>query len=264
MTNFKKVIKNVWVAFGFFLIVVGVIGIIVGVVLLISGGDAVLEESKTYSVSQNVRELDVEIGAADFTIVKGETLSVESNLRYLTVKEKNGCLQIEEKRNRSKDYEGATLILYLPEDFVFEEAEIATGAGVLKIDAFSAKKLTMELGAGEVEISKLTATEHAEIEGGAGKLTIKDGSLSNLDFEMGLGELNLTAAILGNSEIDCGVGKMNLTLKGGRETYSVILSKGIGNATVDGQNVKNGETVGGGANKLQINGGIGEISVEFQ
>ena len=56
------------------------------------------EDIKTYSVSSEIQSLEVKINAADFTIKQGESFSVESNLKHLTVEDKNGVLTIEETK----------------------------------------------------------------------------------------------------------------------------------------------------------------------
>ena len=47
---------------------------------------------------------------------KVESFSVESNLKHLTVEDKNGVLTIEETRKFAHTYTGAILTLYIPAD----------------------------------------------------------------------------------------------------------------------------------------------------
>ena len=95
------------------------------------GGDAVIEDIKTYSVSSEIQNLEVKINAADFTIKQGESFSVESNLKHLTVEDKNGVLTVKQTKKFAHTYTGAVLTLYIPADTVFEKANIITGAGML-------------------------------------------------------------------------------------------------------------------------------------
>lgn len=266
MTTFQKVIK--YLAFVFAIVLtISIIGGLLGVVGLFGGlfdGDAVLEDAKTYTVSDNITELDISINAADFTIKQADAFSVESNLKNLTVKEKDGVLIIEENKKFGVTYTNATLILYIPADTVFEKADITTGAGRLTVDSLSADSLKLELGAGEVNIGTLTAAKNADIDGGAGRITISGGTLHNLDLDMGVGQLNLTSAILGNSEFDLGIGESNITLIGSKDDYDIDAEKGIGNITVDGETVSNLNGNGNGENDIEINGGIGAINLAFK
>lgn len=266
MTTFQKVIKYLAMAFAIFL-AISIIGGILGTAGLFSGlfdESGVLENAKTYTVSGNITRLEVEISAADFTIKEADAFSVESNLKNLTVTEKDGVLMIKEKQRFGTTYNGAALILHIPTETAFEKANITTGAGRLTADTLSANTLELELGAGEVNITSLTASKNADIDGGAGKITIAGGTLHDLDLDMGVGELNLTAAILGNSDLDLGVGESNITLLGSSDDYRLDAEKGIGNITVNGQTVSNFKSSGNGENTIDISGGIGSVNVIFQ
>lgn len=264
MTTAQKVIKYLAMAFAVLLIVT-IIGGIVSAVGLLGGfltGDAVMDEVKTYAVSSCITSLDIEIGAADFIIKEADSFSVESNLKNLTVREKNGTLTIAEKSHFGSRYGGAMLTLYVPAETVFEKADIVTGAGKFTADALYADTLRLVLGAGEVSIGYLSATTAADIDGGAGKLTIAGGKLCHLDLDMGVGQLNLTSSVMGNSELDLGVGESNITLIGDEENYAIDIDKGIGSITVNGKSVSDYGS-SGGENRIEINGGIGAIHLTF-
>ena len=262
MTTFQKVIKYLAMAFAIFL-TVGIIGSVLSIVGLFSG-DAVNEEIKSYKISSEITELEVKINAADFTIKQGEAFSMESNLKHLTVEDKNGVLNIKETKKFGSIYNDAKLILYIPKDSSFEKANIVTGAGKLTVEHLSADTMNFELGAGEVKIDTLIATLNADIDGGAGKLTISGGALHNLDLDMGIGQLNLTSALSGESELDLGVGESNITVSGNRDDYKLDIEKGIGSITLDGKEVSNIKDKGNGNNTIDVSGGIGSINLKFK
>lgn len=266
MTNFQKTVKYIAMAFAIFL-TVSIIGGILSMFGLFGGffgGDAVTEDIKTYSVSSEIQSLEVKINAADFTIKQGESFSVESNLKHLTVEDKNGVLTIEETRKFAHTYTGAILTLYIPADAVFERANIITGAGRLTVDSLSAATINFELGAGEVTIDTLVAASDIDIDGGAGKITISGGALHNLDLDMGVGQLNLTSALTGESDFDLGVGESNITIIGNKDDYKLDIEKGLGNITVDGTSVSNIKGQGNGNNSIEISGGIGAINLNLR
>ena len=267
MNTFQKVIKYLAIAFAIFL-TVSIIGGILGAVGLVGGlftsGDAVLDDIQTYTVSEQITNLEVSINAADFTIKQADSFSVESNLKHLTVEENNGVLKIKETKKFNGTYSDAVLILYIPKEFAFERADIITGAGKMTVDTLSAATLNLEFGAGEVQIESLIATSSSDIDGGAGKITIADGSLNNLDLDMGVGQLNLTSAVLGNSEFDLGVGETNIVLIGSKDDYEIDVEKGIGSITLDGKTVSDFDSIGSGNNRIDIDGGIGAINLSFE
>ena len=268
MTTFQKVIKYLAIAFAIVLIISILTGIINAFAMAIGifDNDTVSEDVSTYPISNNITSLEVDINAADFTIISGDSFYVKSNLNKLTVEEKNGTLTITENNsfNLGITYTDASLVLCVPKDFVFNHANIKTGAAKLTVEALYADKLDLELGAGEVIINELKALSKAHIEGGAGALSIKSGVLYDLDLDMGVGELNLTASILGESELNYGVGEANLVLIGSKEDFCIEFNKGIGSATIDGETMSDGTVYGNGKNQIYINGGIGAINVSFK
>ena len=80
---------------------------------------------------------------------------------------------------------------------------------------------------------------------------------------MGVGELNLKSRIEGKSELDYGIGETELTLLGSREEYKIEIDKGIGEARLDGESMRDDSVYGSGENFIEIDGGIGEINIEF-
>lgn len=226
--------------------------------------NAVLQESRIYSVESDIHSLDIRIGAADFTIKQADTFSVESNLKYLTVSEENGVLSIIEESKKGVNYEGPILTLYMPTDMMYETIDISTGAGKLTADALSTKYLEFQLGAGDAYISNLIVESEADMKGGAGKITVADGSIRDLELEMGVGELNLTAALLGDSDLTFGVGESNLTLLGDEEDYRIEMEKGLGSIAIDGKIITDSERLGNGQNSIEMQGGVGSINLTFQ
>ena len=48
-----------------------------------------------------------------------------------------------------------------------------------------------------------------------------------------------------------------------KDDYCIILDKGLGNATINGKNMSGDTTYGTGENKLDIDGGLGSIQIDF-
>lgn len=267
MNTFQKVIKYLAVAFALFLSI-SIIGGIVQVLASVAsfGSKNAVGEMKTYEVSEKVESIQVDISAADFVIQTGEKFLVESNHKYLTVDERNTKLVISEKEHSSfsNTHGNVKLVVTVPEGFVFQDADISTGAGRVTVDTLAANTLNLSLGAGETKIGSLTAAAKAHIEGGAGALTVNGGALHNLDCDMGVGNVMLTSKITGNSSIDYGVGQAELVLLGSGEDYQIHLDKGVGEATIDGETMRDDSVYGAGANKLDIDGGVGEIEIRFE
>lgn len=266
MTTVQKVIKYLAVAFAIILIV-GIIEGAVSILGLFTGssfrGDAVAKDIKTYTISSDVRSLKMNINAADIKIKQADAFSLESNLNYLTVEETDGVLTISERKKLRRISGDPLLTLYIPASTVFDRAYITTGAGKLTIDRLSAGRIDLDLGAGEVNIDTLIATSDADIDGGAGKITISDGALHNLEVDMGVGQFNLTSALTGRNKLDLGIGESNITIIGDRDAYTLDIEKGLGSITLDGTPVSSMKDLGSAQNSVEVDGGIGAIHVKF-
>ena len=226
--------------------------------------NVVLEDSQTYEITSDIHSLDIQINAADFKIEHGDEFSVESNLKYLSVSEKDGVLTITDEAKSSSNYSNAKLTLYVPNGIVFDDVDITTGAAKLTADALFANSLALKLGAGDVRFESLHISSAADIKGGAGQITIVSGTLNDLSLEMGMGELNLTAAVLGDSNLKFGVGESNLTLIGSKDDYKVDVEKGLGSISVDGKNVSDFGSSGNGQRHIHVEGGVGAVHIVFQ
>ncbi len=262
--TFQKVVKYAAMALAV-LLTVSIFGAVFTGLLAITGISGTVGEMKDFAFGGEILSMDIEIAAAELSITDGEAFSVRSNLENLNVNVENGTLKIKESSLFGfKNYNGALLEVVIPENFSFDKIDIETGAGVVDIESLNAQTLELELGAGKVNIKSLSATRSANIDGGAGKLTVGGGILTNLDFDMGVGETEICAEIKGRADVDMGIGKATLTLIGGEESYEINFSKGLGSISYNGKNVENNTTVGNGLTYIDIDGGIGSLIVETE
>lgn len=265
MTAFQKVIKYSAMAFAVFLIVSIISGISygVGLVSFLFGNDtAEITEKFEYSSAANI--LYADLGGAELVIKQGSTLAAEADSKYISCRQDGNRILITEKSQGpfGRSSKSRKVTVYIPENTVFDEAEINIGAGKLTADAINAKELSLDIGAGETVINSLNVTDEAEIDGGAGSIRIESGNINNLDADTGMGEFILRARLTGSSKIDHDIGEADISLVGNESDYAVTLDKGIGEARIDGKSVSSGD-YGNGASSIDIDCGIGEINVNF-
>lgn len=269
MSDVQRVIKYVAIAFAIYLIV-NIIGVIVmgisSLFFVFDGSDYVMDEMKTLEVdtNKNFDNLEINLSGTSLEILEGDTFLVETNNNYIEIKQSSNGLVVKEKhhnwfRNNGK----SKLVISLPKDMEFENFVVDAGAGRIEIDSIIAHKLDFNLGAGQVTINNLKVSGEAEIEGGAGEFVVKGGSITNLDFDMGVGRALISAEILGKSDIDAGVGELEIDLVGKKDDYQIFVDKGIGNIRIDGDNFNTNSVYGDGINKIDIDGGVGSIKIEF-
>lgn len=219
----------------------------------------VTEKSLT---AEGVMSLDVDLEVAELIIENGDILHAETNGNEISLSKDGSTLKIKE-RSSMKKQKGTKVILTVPSLAIFQDVDISIGAGKLSADELSAVSFSLDLGAGDVEINKLNASSRADIDCGAGNLDVEYGSISNLDLEVGVGDVDLRAAIFGESEIECGLGDLTLTLINGKKLNRIACDVGIGNFKIDGEKIKDNTVINHGANSIDINGGVGNVTVIF-
>lgn len=273
MSIVQKVIKYLAIAFAIALIV-GIITTIVSVVSSIpltlkigknnSDSNNVIETSSDFE-SENIAFLDIDIAYSNLTIRKGEYLKVESSDKDIQCKQDEQKIIIKERNsnwfNNTKKEE---LIVYVPENLQFDKVNINTGVGKVNIEILNTKVLKMDLGAGETSIQNINITESAKIDTGAGKVNIKEAKINDLRCDLGIGATEISAKLLGNTRIGTGVGSLKLDVLGKKEEYETKVNKGLGNVTIDEEKISDNEVVGNGENKIDIDGGVGEIKINFR
>lgn len=272
MTQTQKILKYVAIAIAALLIVSIVSAIYYGgaalIELLEGGGEEYIGEMREIELDRDTlpSALEVDIAASEFSIKIGEALKVETNNEHIECYIRQGALYISEKDHKpfSESSKKSVLTLTLPEGLTFNEADIDTGAGRILIESLSAKELSLDLGAGETVIHSLNVSDKASINGGAGRLEIKYSEIGHLDVDHGIGELIITALVKNSGEFDCGMGSVSVTLIGGEDDYSVHAEKGIGEIKISGISASNGSTHGAGSSRIEINGGVGAVSVDFR
>lgn len=221
------------------------------------------EQMQEFADKGEFARLKLDLEAIDVKIISGEKFSYSTNNKYITASETpNGVSIIEQKHNLNKTAK-TKLTITLPENAVYSEFLLDSGAGNVEIEALRANVIDLELGAGNISINDMNVASAADIDTGAGSFTINNGKINNLDMECGVGRVEINAELTGFCEIDCGVGELNLNIRGNADDYCINVDKGLGDVTINGQSVGDNTTVGNGFNRIKLSGGIGSISVSF-
>ena len=275
MTTVQKVIKYLATAFAVFLIITIISAILSGVYALLSAlglihtnKDIVTENLKVISREVKVvTTLKIDLAYTNLDIKTGDDFKAETNNSKITFEENNGSVKIkEENRNwLNNNNMSSNLIIYIPEDMIaIDETKIQTGAGKINIEKLNTQSLYLELGAGDVYIENVIATGETKIDGGVGKTELKSCEINNLKANLGMGEFTFSGKLTGKNKIDSGVGAINIDLIDNKNNYKIDVSKGLGNVTLDGQKLETDRVYGIGENYLDIDGGIGEIKIDFE
>ena len=147
--------------------------------------------------------------------------------------------------------------IIIPEAMTFEKAEIENGAGKMTVTGITADKLIIENGAGEMIVNSTTVTGKLDIDGGVGAITVNDTVCGGIEADIGVGQLTFTGEINGNGKIDSGVGAVYMTLYGDRDDYDFRTDNGIGRITTPGSN-------SGAKYTFNVSSGIGEVRITME
>jgi len=227
--------------------------------------DYITEEIENMNID-DFSKLNIDLEATSLEILEGEEFKIEKsnmNEKNLSIKKnKNGTLTIKERSFKPWHNENSKIKLYIKKGTYLDKLDIDMGAGKLEISGIKAQDFELDEGAGRVYMEDVAFLK-ADISGGAGRLEIVDSTLTNLDLSTGVGSTKLDGVeIFGKSEIDCGVGSITLNLYGTIDDYTIRTEKGIGSIKIDGEDANH--ITGNGPNMLDIEGGVGSITINFQ
>ncbi len=279
MTNFQKIIKYGAIAFAIYLCIT-IIGMIVFGITILFGIGTGMEIFQNYTEDTamitkweqeytNITNLDIDLSVCQLKIKKGNTLKVDvSNVSdEFKCEAKQNKLEIKDTKV-IRNFWGihdtkSEVTIYIPETIILEEINMKTGVNETEIEYLNAENMRLEIGIGKCNIKELSA-QYAKIKLGAGETVIHKAEMERLKLEGGIGKLAFKSKITEKAEIHCGIGKMELGLIGEKEDYQIKAETGLGNFKVAGQKVSDESVIGSGDAIIEVEAGIGEMTIEFE
>ncbi len=283
MKEFQKIIKYASIAFGLYL-AVSIIGGIVAIVVSIFTGiygvnyltdnlqDALKSNDSNVEIIDENQELEqfskmkLEISTANLTVKsEGNSYRVEKYQipKNTKIESKDGVLEIKNEKIFNKNDSKSSITVYIPENVELDDVAIEIGAGTVNIAEIKAKNVDFDFGAGNVELENISVNNNTKIQCGAGQVIIKKSELTNANIDAGVGKLSYLGELKGNSKISCGVGNVQLDLIGDSDMYEIHAEKGIGDIKIDDVSVADNSTTGNGENKINIEGGVGSVDIKL-
>ncbi len=278
MSEFQKVIKYCAIAFAAFLaftILTGIVTALFALTGLISNssGKNLINIEKSF---ENVKSLSVEHGIGNLSIIQGggdevEVVAENVGENFEVEKSFSGELRIRSRFNfwnfisgKNKKAGESRITIYLPDGFVADKVELDAGAGNIALESLSAEKLDINAGAGNIDGSRIIAGE-VKLDGGVGEITFEEVQFTDTDIDSGVGNVKIQGALYGKSKIDSGVGEVTLDLVQSGDDFNLKVDKGLGSVYIDGEKFSdlNWDSMTAD-NSLDINGGVGDININFQ
>lgn len=270
MTNVAKTIKYLAMALAIFLAISIISTLCYGVVLLgnvVSNDNSNINDKDNIHIENSVqltsleimKEMDIDVKRVNIYIKYDDNFGVSTTNEYIKGSIQDNKMYIYEVDHSMIEKYVGDLYIFIPIGYVFDEVDIDNGAGRVEIDELKTRELSLELGAGRVNMSNIEVYEKMSINGGAGSTKINNANINNLDMDMGAGKTQISGYLKGNNKIDAGVGALILELFD--DDYKISVDKGIGKATYNGQDINSNEVYGNGYNNVIIDGGIGSIKI---
>lgn len=238
-------------------------------------GDNQMEGDRVSFEGETIDSLEMRIGACEVAIVEGTAFSLEYEdlvRKELAYSVKNGQLSIEYSPG-NKWFAGLRLknpkiVVTIPKGRVLEKAAMNFGAAEIDLESLETKSLSLVIGAGEMNVNRMTATEHVDIQVGAGSLEMKRAELSDAKLECGVGEISIEGVLTGTCRAKCGVGEISVRLsEKTQEDYAGNLKCGLGSVKFGDIKISGSgsRTYGSdGENTFDIECGVGEVEVSFR
>ena len=144
------------------------------------------------------------------------------------------------------------------------------GAGDISMEseAFTARKVNVSVGVGELSVDQISASEKAVFEVGTGDVSILNGQFPKVSIEAGVGDAVCSGSVSNKLEGEAGTGDVNVSLTGTEKSYAFDLSAGLGEIRLNGQSKgafdAEYETGSNGGAEVELTAGVGDISVLTQ
>lgn len=226
-----------------------------------------------------IKKLDIDAGAGRILIKEQEgseqTIDVSAEIAgRLDIRENNGTLHIKvsdqmKVNNRfyfGFDTDDSTIEVRIPKGYHAESADLSLGAGEIDIEKLSAGNASFTVGAGRLAVEELSA-DTADISVAAGECDIDrlDSKTTNLDVNLGKVDVDL----LNTDSLDASVdmGEIEFKASGSQTDYDYEINCGMGNIEVDGRSYSGmgvTKSISNSAGrKMELSCSMGNIEVEF-
>ena len=200
-------------------------------------------------------EIRVESDVMDVTIQKGTDYS----LSYRTAGKnkpaysvKDGVLSVTQKQQKKHwnlgmvSNKSAAMTITVPEDVALKDVDITSNVG-------------------DVDINGIV-TERFECELDVGDMTAKNAELGESTIDADVGDVKLDKVKAKNLDVTADVGDIEAALVGESDAYDISFDCGVGEATLNGENVKKNTQIhaADAEGKIELSADVGDIDVSIE
>lgn len=230
------------------------------------------------SVIASIKDVDkikMNLSAGEFAIQEASsdeiTVDIEGKMKVKT-EVKDGKLTIQTRKKKKIGFwngiSAGSMTVYLPKS-QYKEIELELGAGEIKLQSgLEAEKMTLHVGAGELEAEDITAGKlDAEI--GAGSFHMENVTADEMNMDVGMGECKISQADIKDIKLAVGMGAAEISIPSKEENVSYKAQCGMGELVVGSRKIDGNKNVKEKASQeekyiLDLDCGMGELHVDFE
>ena len=240
-------------------------------------GQQSIEEAKELASIIRIGSLKLELDVVNELIFEVSDSADEISIKmengyqdYLSTKQKDSALKVSYHSGHHHFEKGPTFTVVLPRQCENLTLDIVVGAGDISMEseAFTARKVNVSVGVGELSVNQISASEKAVFEVGTGDVSILNGQFPKVSIEAGVGDAVFSGSVSNKLEVEAGTGDVNVSLTGTEKSYAFDLSAGLGEIRLNGQSKgafdAEYETGSNGGAEVELTAGVGDISVLTQ
>lgn len=213
------------------------------------------KQSVVYSITNNTKKIGASVQ------VEGDTLmiSTKNNRKWNWFSGWKG-----DRLGRSK----TAITVKIPQNTLFDTADINIGAGLLMLDGFTAnQRFKLNTGAGEVDVKNITAS-NVNIQTGVGETVFHNCSFTDTVMNTGIGETVFDGKIFKSLDIKAGIGEIDMRINGKKDDYLINATSGIGSILIDGRSATGIDSTfrinnQNALHTIRVKAGIGQVNITF-
>lgn len=213
------------------------------------------KQSVVYSITNNTKKIGASVQVEGDTL----TISTKKNRKWNWF---SGWKR--DRMGRSK----TVITVKIPQNTVFDTADINIGAALLTLDGFTAsQRFKLNTGAGEVDVKNITAS-NVNIQTGVGETVFHNCSFTDTVMNTGIGETVFDGSVFKKLEINAGIGEIDMRINGKKDDYLINATSGIGSILIDGRSATGIDSTfrinnQNALHTIRVKAGIGEVNIKF-
>lgn len=212
-------------------------------------------------------QLDIDMDVSDIDIVKGTEYRLDysgtDNLEF-SYKVDNGVLKITQKQKiMFFGNSGANLTLTVPQDAVFERADISPNVGDVSIEDINVDTYISDTDVGDTKIYG-SSIKNIELESNTGDVAIIECEIGRADIQSDVGEVEIKKCNFENLDIESDVGDVVIESENSLDSYAFDLKTDVGTVEINYKDMDKSYNTGKSEKKIKVKGNVGDIKITYE